>query len=320
MTDVKWLGRKATPKNKQYYRFRSLVRSLPRPFGKATWSELSHSLKLALAIVPPTIVGFAIPLFRRQPIKHYIPSVIAAIGHSVGLVGVKDMHEELTKNLGVKLTLPRTYQFLSTFGSFINTVGQLKFMTTGVGRVFFGFNLLVTCVYAYMLYLTLIYNRTLDSPTQNFEQSLTTTRRRYTVNVPALVGWFACVLITFYIWIDEGRKSLTSTYKNEVLAAIGFLMMSIGNMRAGFRAAMTSVPELTPFVGAATSALASLLSGLALIPYWSKSPIARIYLAGYASVVYSTILNAFYALKLERQKWKTRRRQANTSPVFVAKL
>jgi hypothetical protein len=31
-------------------------------------------------------------------------------------------------------------------------------------------------------------------------------------------------------------------YRNEVLAALGFLMMSIGNMRAGFRAAMTSVP------------------------------------------------------------------------------
>jgi hypothetical protein len=44
--------------------------------------------------------------------------------------------------------------------------------------------------------------------------------------------------------------------------------------------------ELTPFVGAATSALAYLLSGIALIPYWSKSPIARVYLAGYASVVY----------------------------------
>jgi hypothetical protein len=44
--------------------------------------------------------------------------------------------------------------------------------------------------------------------------------------------------------------------------------------------------EITPFVGAATSALASLLSGIALIPYWYKSPMARIYLAGYAAVVY----------------------------------
>lgn len=50
---------------------------------------------------------------------------------SVGLVGVKDMYDELHKNLGVKLTLPRTYQILSTLGYLINTISQLKFLNTG---------------------------------------------------------------------------------------------------------------------------------------------------------------------------------------------
>lgn len=85
-----------------------LFRTLPRPLGKASWSELSHSLKvitqiitiflfplfwhewwseicffiqLGLAILPPTVIGLAIPLIRRQPIKHFIPSMIAAVGH-----------------------------------------------------------------------------------------------------------------------------------------------------------------------------------------------------------------------------------------------
>jgi hypothetical protein len=106
-------------------------------------------------------------------------------------------------------------------------------------------------------------------------------------------------------------------------------LISLGNMRSGFKAATTStagtlkdhgrlsaisnifMSDITPFAGAFTVGLATALSGVSLVPLSRTSPIARIYLAGYASVVYSVFLNAFYAWKQERRRrmspWQTPR-------------
>jgi hypothetical protein len=290
---------------------------LPESIRKITWGDLSHSMKIATSLIPATVAGLAIP-FMNKRWNRVVPSLLAAYGQSVGLVGVKDMYDELHKNLGVKLTLPRTYQILSTLGYLINTISQLKFLNTGVGRVFFGFNLIFTYIYSYMLYLTMTYNRRLETPVRMFEGL--TTMRRNKLNLPALIAWIAVILITMYVWFVEGKASLTSTYKNEILASLGFLLVSIGNVRAGFRAATSSNAEITPFVGAATSAVASLLSLFSLIPLWSKSPIARIYVAGNAAVIYSVLLNAFYSLRKERNKKNVEKKKASTQSVLRAKL
>eukprot|EP01126_Amoeba_proteus_P037055 TRINITY_DN3798_c0_g1_i16.p2 TRINITY_DN3798_c0_g1~~TRINITY_DN3798_c0_g1_i16.p2 ORF type:complete len:133 (-),score=27.72 TRINITY_DN3798_c0_g1_i16:130-528(-) len=121
------------------------------------------------------------------------------------------------------------------------------------------------------------------------------------VNIPALIGWVAINIVTCYVWINEGYKSLTTTYKNELLAAIGLLIGSIGNMRAGFSSCFTSTSEIKPFDGAMTMAVANLMAGLSLLPLARDSPVARIYVAGYASILYNTLINAYYAFKEERQ-------------------
>lgn len=46
-----------------------------------------------------------------------------------------------------------------------------------------------------------------------------------------------------------------------------------------------------------TMAAANLMAGLSLIPLARESPVARIYVAGYASVLYNTLVNSYYAFK-----------------------
>jgi hypothetical protein len=104
--------------------------------------------------------------------------------------------------------------------------------------------------------------------------------------------------------MNEGLHSLKTSLGKEILSALGFLLISIGSMRSGFKASMTSSADITPFAGALTVGLAAALSAFSLIPLLKASPIARIYMAGYASVIYSALLNAFYAFRTERQKRK----------------
>jgi uncharacterized membrane protein len=104
--------------------------------------------------------------------------------------------------------------------------------------------------------------------------------------------------------MNEGLQSLKTKLSKEILSAVGFLLISIGHMRSGFKASMTSTADITPFAGALTVGLAAGLSAISLVPLLKASPIARIYMAGYASVIYSALLNAFYAFKMERLKRK----------------
>eukprot|EP01127_Copromyxa_protea_P010950 TRINITY_DN2720_c0_g1_i5.p1 TRINITY_DN2720_c0_g1~~TRINITY_DN2720_c0_g1_i5.p1 ORF type:complete len:169 (-),score=22.03 TRINITY_DN2720_c0_g1_i5:55-561(-) len=165
------------------------------------------------------------------------------------------------------------------------------------------------CLYAYMAYLTFTYNDRVA--TDNFfEGNKNFHTTRHMVNMPALVGWVALNIITCYVWINEGAKSLTTTYKNELLASIGLLIASIGNMRAGFSSCLNSTAEIKPFDGAMTMAAANLMAGLALIPLAQESPVARIYVAGYASVLYNTLVNSYYAFKEERSVKKARQTRA----------
>lgn len=250
------------------------------------------------ALVPTTCVWVTLSIWNKMSMKYIAPSLLAAYGRSVGLVGLKDIHDELVRNLGVKLTLTRTYQVFSTLGYLLSTISELKITNTGVGRVFFSFDVLSTAAFAYMLYLTTVYNSRLEESSKAFESSFSQNLvMRQSLNLPGLIGWVILNLFTIYVWINEIRKPLA---RNEILAGIGFLLISLGNMRSGFRTAMTSVADITPFVGALTIATASSLSAASLIPFWFKSSIARIYLAGYASVIYSVLLNAYYAFKQEK--------------------
>lgn len=126
------------------------------------------------------------------------------------------------------------------------------------------------------------------------------------MNIPALTSWFALNLLTLYVWINEGVYSLKTHLGKEVLSALGFLLLSIGHMRSGFKASMTSNADITPFAGALTVGLAAALSAVSLIPLLKASSVARIYMAGYASVIYSALLNAYYAFKVERVRRKKR--------------
>lgn len=51
------------------------------------------------------------------------------------------------------------------------------------------------------------------------------------------------------------------TLRNELLASIGLLIASIGNMRAGFSSCLNSTAEIKPFDGAMTMAAANLMAG-----------------------------------------------------------
>lgn len=75
-----------------------------------------------------------------------------------------------------------------------------------------------------MAYLTFAYNDRVATDNffegNKYFQSLViflTSRHfnttKHMVNIPALVGWVTLNILTFYIWINEGAKSLTTTYK-----------------------------------------------------------------------------------------------------------
>ena len=183
-------------------------------------------------------------------------------------------------------------------------IGQLSIRHSSVGRVYLLFNLLFTTIYSYMMYLTFVYNRELDTPSSIFQPkfnffnvSSNSKSTRYSINIPALVGWILIHIFTLYVWINEGRKSLNSKYKNEILAALGFLIQSIGNFRSGFKTVMKSYPEIQPFQGGMLLSLSSLLAGLSFLPLSQVSPIARVYIAGYVSVLYNSLINTYYAWK-----------------------
>jgi len=269
--------------------------------------NLSHSAKIAFGLIPTTAVwaslnGLNLVGRNKKPLKNLLPSLLAAYSQSVGLVGVADMYAELKRNLGVRVTLPKLYQAFSVLGYLFATIGHLTITHTGVGRVFFVFNAMFFFCYTYMAYLTMAYNQGLEIPSRLFQPNSIFNSTRHTVNVPALVGWVTLNVITTYIWINEGRKSITTTYKNELLAALGFLIQSIGNTRAGFTACMTSNPEIQPFDGAMTIFAANFLAMLSLVTLAKGSPVARVYIAGYMSVLYNTLINAYYAFKQEREE------------------
>jgi len=211
------------------------------------------------------------------------------------------VYQELRRNLGVKVALPKIYQVSSAVGYLLQSIGQLTITHTGVGRVFVSFNFILMCTYAYMAYLTFTYNDRVRSDDYFTSQKQFSNTKRM-VNIPALCAWVALNILTCYVWINEGAKSLTTTYKNELLASIGFLIASIGNMRSGFSSCLNSAADIKPFDGAMTMAAANLMAVLSLIPLARDSPVARIYVAGYASVLYNTLINAYYAFKEERRQ------------------
>jgi len=108
------------------------------------------------------------------------------------------------------------------------------------------------------------------------------------------------------VWLNEGRSSFMARSSwSEALAALGFLLQSLINIRAGLTVSLTSRAELPSLDGALSLAAAQSLAALSLLPLRS-APIVRIFLAGYASTLYSALLNAYYAYRLERERERAR--------------
>jgi hypothetical protein len=325
------------------------------------WSTLPYAGQVGLSLVPATVIWSIASILRgrkgtigdqRKIFFELAPSLMAAYGKSIGLIGVKDLFDELNKNLGVKLTLTRTYQVFSLLGYLLTTIAELYWTpAAGLGRAFFILNSIYTGAYAYMLFLTMVYNSRLEGGSRAFESSFsrkTDSLMRQSLNLPSLITWCTFQIITGYVWLNEARMGIgnratkakaaalassmiaTATspadaplpilsnvveasaqakgpLAKEAIAVIAFLLTSIGAMRSGFRTSMTSVPDISPFAGTLTLAMASLLSATALVPILKKSSIARIYLAGHASVIYSVLLNSYYAFKQQKLESKQRR-------------
>lgn len=308
------------------------------------WNSIPYLGQVGLSLVPATAIWSIASLWQgaaaqtaeqKMAIVELAPSLLAAYGKSIGLIGLKDLFEELKKNLGVKMTLTRTYQVFSVLGYLTLTIAELYWTpAAGLGRIFFVINSIYTCAYAYMLFLTMIHNSRLEGGSRAFESSFsqkTDSFRRQSLNLPALLMWCALQTVTGFVWINEARNGIKSRAASrlasvvarapsasqlnfsvhtkaplakEAIAVIGFLLTSLGAMRSGFRTSMTSVPDISPFAGTLTLAMATLLSTVSLIPMWNKSSIARIYLAGHASVIYSVLLNSYYAFKQEKLESK----------------
>lgn len=308
------------------------------------WNSIPYVGQVGLSLVPATAIWTIASLWQgaaartadqKMAIVELAPSLLAAYGKSIGLIGIKDLYDALKRNLGVKLTLTRTYQVFSLLGYLTLTVAELYWTpAAGLGRIFFVINSIYTCAYAYMLFLTMIYNSRLEGGSRAFESSFsqkTDSYNRQALNLPALLVWCAFQTMTGYVWINEARNGIRSRAKSrlasvaarapslshlnfsvhtkaplakEAIAVVAFLLTSLGAMRSGFRTSMTSIPDISPFAGTLTIAMATLLSAVSLIPMWNKSSIARIYLAGHASVIYSVLLNSYYAFKQQKMDSK----------------
>lgn len=249
-------------------------------------------------------------LLARARGEHVLPPLTAALSQGVALVSALDLHSALRAQLGVRPALPQLLTLVAALGHALSTLAQLPLLGTAVGRVFFAFNALILAVHVHMAYLTLAYNWRLAPRAQRFE-SLTarslaassSASSRPRVNLAALSAWVTLQAAVLRVWLTEGRAS-TSSWR-EALAALGFLLQSLASVRAGLSAALTSRAALPTLDGALSLAAAHALAGLSLLPLRS-APIARIFLAGYASTLYSALLNAFYAYRQERERDRAR--------------
>lgn len=337
------------------------IRRYFQRFERPKWDSIPYAGKIGLSLVPATVIwsvasllqGRGAPVtMQKRAMVDLAPSLLAAYGKSIGLIGIKDLYDELKKNLGVKLTLTRTYQTFSLLGYLLTTVAELYWTpAAGLGRIFFVINSIYTGAYAYMLFLTMVYNSRLEGGSKAFESSFsrrTDSLNRQNLNLTALVLWCAFQTATGFIWLNEARAGIANRAANaatkaamastaamvatsspavatklaassafsvhtkgpiakEAIAVIAFLLTSLGAMRSGFKTSMTSMPDISPFAGTLTLAIATLLSATALIPMWPKSSIARIYLAGHVSVFYSVLLNSYYAFKQQKLESKQKR-------------
>ena len=78
-------------------------------------------------------------------------------------------------------------------------------------------------------------------------------------------------------------------------------MSALAVFRAALSTVTTSVPAITPYAGVASLASAVSLGVLTMLPQWRTSPVARIYLPGYAAMVTCLLLIAWFALRDEQR-------------------
>lgn len=154
-----------------------------------------------------------------------------------------------------------------------------------------------------MAYLTIAYNWQLAPP----RRVRFGAQSRPRVNVLALALWLVLHTWVLRVWQRAARLSLSASASAsapslaQLLAALGFLLQSLASVRAGFTAALTSRAALPSLDAALSQAAAHALAALSLVPL-RAAPIARIFLAGYASTLYAALLNAYYAYRQERDK------------------
>lgn len=263
-------------------------------------NQLDTLTKLTLALIPPVGGWFLRSALTRKPPGEILSFLVAAYSQSVGLYGLKNMYDEIKKNLGRKMTQTRSFQVFSFAGSAVYTASLWGIIGTTVGKTFFGFNVIYTLAYGYFLYLTYVYNRDVPDPTPTGDGGAKRGKGR--VHWPSFAGYAAAMAAMLTVWTRETRSAVGSGSGN-FLAIAGFLMSAFASLRAGLRTVLTSVPAITPFSGVAPLASAISLGILSLVPLARDQPVARIYLSGYLTMIYCLVVMAAFSLKEERKAY-----------------
>eukprot|EP01113_Clastostelium_recurvatum_P001383 TRINITY_DN10569_c0_g1_i7.p1 TRINITY_DN10569_c0_g1~~TRINITY_DN10569_c0_g1_i7.p1 ORF type:complete len:312 (+),score=22.52 TRINITY_DN10569_c0_g1_i7:54-938(+) len=273
-----------------------------RPPTMALVKSMPYATRTAFAIIPPTFMFYLYHTWRGTRPSENINNLFEAVSKVVGLYGLSKLYFEMAERVGVELTMPRTCQTLATIGSIMST---LHYWTASYsnkterrwGRAFLVISLVSSLTFVRMMYLLLVYNRRLECMTQPLAKGvrgdLNNTMGK-ALHVPYLTVWIGLVYFTMYMWVREARDLAND---KGVLSAAGFVLSAIGAMQAGIHAISTAYPGLRPLDGVSAIIAAMLLGGMQWLPLWSRSPKSRLYLAGFASVLFALLANASVIVK-----------------------
>ncbi len=166
-------------------------------------------------------------------------------------------------------------------GSVITTMAYLGKTNTLTGKAMFLLNLLHTLGYGYMVLLTLTYNLYLPDPRDDSR------RVRGVVHWKGLFGYSIVMSLLLYVWIKDAGTAIDVSNNYNILALLGFMLSSIGVLRGGWKSATTSIPVIRPSRAVAPLAASQFLTGvLTKLPFFSQSPVTRIYTVGHAAISY----------------------------------
>lgn len=187
-------------------------------------------------------------------------------------------------------------QLLSFMGSVITTMAYLGKTNTLMGKAMFLLNLMHTLGYGYMVLLTLTYNLYLPDPRDDSR------RVRGVVHWKGLTGYSIAMSLLLYVWIKDAGTAIDLSNSYGILALLGFMLSSIGVLRGGWKSATTSIPVIRPFSAVAPLAASQFLTGvLTKLPFFTSSPVTRIYTVGYSAICYCLCLILLLNFKEDRK-------------------